>query len=417
MAGNQFHQINLRELFAIGFGSAIGSGWLTVLGFWLISAGSIGATLAFIASCCIVIAIALAYAELGAMYPVTGGEVAYSQFAFGSAAAFWVGWMLILVYIGFVCYLFVSVGWVFGVILPEWRGPILYMAYGEPMYLGELIFGLFCSAMIAWINIRGAKVSASVQHVLTYALIGIAIAFAICALAKGQITHLLQDPFVFRDVGWKYGSMVYVFALILPFYSGFNFVSQAIGERKESISARQAGLVMVVTPLSAMIFYCTILLAAASLLPRKELLGLELPTAGVIQVVFGIDWLGDLVLTIGIVALITTWNGGVFAGARALYTLAELRTVPKLFCKLNRQYHTPIWGILILTIIGTLIGLAGRGAIVPMLNFITVAIAVAWIITSLAAVRLRQTRPQYSRPIRIAFGPLIFSIGALSPSL
>ena len=406
--------LSLRELFAMGFGSVIGSGWLTVLGLWLVTAGPVGSVIAFAISCVLVMMVAFAYAEMGASYPVTGGEVAYSQFGFGSGASFTVGWMLVLVYIGYVCFLLVSVGWVFGVIFPELRGPVIYQAFGESIYIGEMIFGFLVAGYIVWINIRGAKMAARVQDILTFGLIIIGIAFALSAFFKGSTANL-EPAIVYSESGWKYGGIMYAFGLILPFYSGFNVVSQAFGERADNVSARSTATVMLLSVIAAMVFYSTIIMSAASLLPRDQLLGLDLPTAGVIEVVFGLSWLDEVVLFAGLIALITTWNGGVFAGARALYSLGELKLVPELFKRVHPKYGTPVWGVLLLSAVGCVLALGGRGFLIPILNFMTFAIALAWSLTSLSAWRVRRTDPDRERPIKVRYGPIIFIAGFISP--
>ena len=65
--------------------SIIGSGWLFGA---LFAAQAVGgaAVLAWVIAGVIVIVLALAHAELGAMYPVSGGTARFPHFAFGSVA-------------------------------------------------------------------------------------------------------------------------------------------------------------------------------------------------------------------------------------------------------------------------------------------------------------------------------------------
>ena len=62
-----------------------GSGWLFGA---LFAAQAVGgaAVLAWAIAGVVVIVLALAYAELGAMYPVAGGTARFAHFAFGSVA-------------------------------------------------------------------------------------------------------------------------------------------------------------------------------------------------------------------------------------------------------------------------------------------------------------------------------------------
>src|SRR5579885_1917329 len=81
-----------------GLGSIIGSGWL--FGAWRAAqlAGP-GAVWAWVIGAAIVLAIALTYAELGAMFPESGGMVRYGHYSHGSLVGFiaaWANWIAIV---------------------------------------------------------------------------------------------------------------------------------------------------------------------------------------------------------------------------------------------------------------------------------------------------------------------------------
>ncbi len=77
-------------LFA-GIGSVIGSGWL--FGAWRAAqlAGP-GAIWAWIIGALAILCIAVSYAELGAMFPESGGAVRYGHYSHGSLVGFLTGW-------------------------------------------------------------------------------------------------------------------------------------------------------------------------------------------------------------------------------------------------------------------------------------------------------------------------------------
>lgn len=78
-------------LMLTGLGSIIGSGWL--FGAWRAAglAGP-GAIWAWVLGAAIITTIALSYAELGAMFPESGGMVRYSHYSHGSLVGFIAGW-------------------------------------------------------------------------------------------------------------------------------------------------------------------------------------------------------------------------------------------------------------------------------------------------------------------------------------
>ena len=74
--------------------SIIGSGWLFApLTAALLIGG--GAWLAWIIAAVVIIVLALAHAELGAMYPVSGGTARFPHFAFGSVAGIGFGFFVL----------------------------------------------------------------------------------------------------------------------------------------------------------------------------------------------------------------------------------------------------------------------------------------------------------------------------------
>ncbi|MBS6359548.1 APC family permease, partial [Burkholderia sp.] len=85
-------------LMLTGLGSIIGSGWL--FGAWKAAkiAGP-AAICAWIIGAVVILAIALTYAELGAMFPESGGMVRYARYSHGSLVGFisaWANWIAIV---------------------------------------------------------------------------------------------------------------------------------------------------------------------------------------------------------------------------------------------------------------------------------------------------------------------------------
>ena len=91
-------QVGTFALMLTGLGSIIGSGWL--FGAWRAAglAGP-GAVWAWVLGAAIIIIIALTYAELGAMFPESGGMVRYGHYSHGSLVGFiaaWANWIAIV---------------------------------------------------------------------------------------------------------------------------------------------------------------------------------------------------------------------------------------------------------------------------------------------------------------------------------
>ncbi|EIM93421.1 amino acid permease-associated protein, partial [Paraburkholderia hospita] len=85
-------------LMLTGLGSIIGSGWL--FGAWKAAkiAGP-AALCAWVIGAVVILAIALTYAELGAMFPESGGMVRYARYSHGALVGFisaWANWIAIV---------------------------------------------------------------------------------------------------------------------------------------------------------------------------------------------------------------------------------------------------------------------------------------------------------------------------------
>src|ERR1700739_5080248 len=88
-------EVGRIELMFTGLGSIIGSGWL--FGAWRAAglAGP-GAVWAWVLGAAIITTIALTYAELGAMFPESGGVVRYGHYSHGALVgviAAWASWI------------------------------------------------------------------------------------------------------------------------------------------------------------------------------------------------------------------------------------------------------------------------------------------------------------------------------------
>ncbi|GFO98441.1 hypothetical protein LHEH8_01970 [Lactobacillus helveticus] len=95
MEGIKRHKIGLFSAIMLALNSLIGSGWLFGSGSAAKIAGP-AAILSWILGAVIIIAIALTYVELGAMFPESGGMSRYAQYSHGQLLGFvaaWANWI------------------------------------------------------------------------------------------------------------------------------------------------------------------------------------------------------------------------------------------------------------------------------------------------------------------------------------
>ena len=150
-------------LLLTGLGSIIGSGWL--FGAWKAAkiAGP-AAIVAWVIGAVVILAIALTYAELGAMFPESGGMVRYARYSHGALVGFisaWANWIAIV-----------------SVIPIEAEASIQYMStwpydWAHALFVNESLtpMGLGLSALLVivyfMLNYWGVKVFARANSAIT----------------------------------------------------------------------------------------------------------------------------------------------------------------------------------------------------------------------------------------------------------
>jgi amino acid transporter len=169
-----------------GLGSIIGSGWL--FGAWRAAqlAGP-GAVYAWIIGAVVILFVALTYAELGAMFPESGGAVRYGHYSHGSLVGFVAGWAAWIAIVS--------------VIPVEAEASVQYMSswpwtWAQDLYVhaangqGELtIAGISISAVLVVIyflvNFWSVKVFADTNSAITFFKLIVPAATAIALMCTG----------------------------------------------------------------------------------------------------------------------------------------------------------------------------------------------------------------------------------------
>ena len=129
-----------RFIWAVAYGSSIGWGAFILPGDWLISSGTLGATIGITIGGILMLIIAVGYGALTAKFPVSGGEFAFTYAGFGKIAAFIASWFLVLGYICVVALNASAFSLLFKFVLPDFlEVGYLYTIAGWDVYIMEVI--------------------------------------------------------------------------------------------------------------------------------------------------------------------------------------------------------------------------------------------------------------------------------------
>jgi APA family basic amino acid/polyamine antiporter len=409
--------ISTMQLFTLSFGAIVGVGWITVLGAWLSGAGSLGAAIAFVLGAAIMLFIGLCYADLAAHHPGGGGEMLYATATFGPGAGFAAGWLLILAYGTLIAFEAVAAGWIAVMIFPQLAGARLYESLGVGVHLGELVVALLGIVVVGYLNFRGTQAAARFQDALTWLLIATSIFFVVAGLINGDPANF--HPLWASDASGTAVAGIAAVLITTPFwFAGFNVLPQALANKSDRVGPQAIRLAIVTSILAAGVFYVAIIAAGAAILPRDELLQLPMPAAGAFEAAFGSPLMGKVVLGVGFLGLITTWNAVFLAVTQLLHSMARQLRVFRGFGADHPRFGTPARAILCVSLASTaLIGL-GRGVLLPVVNLVGICFAIMFLVVSYAVVRRRRRLSGASwRRLRVPLIAVAVSLGILVLSL
>jgi amino acid transporter len=406
-------EVGARQLFTLSFGTIIGVGWVIYLGYWLGPSGPIGAALGFLAATALIAIIGLCYAEMASMFPVSGGEIAYTYAAYGTILAFLTGWLLAIVYTAVTTWEAISIGLLAQNLVPGIQGPALYSVGGETVHLGNLLLGLVFMAFFTALNYRGVKWAATVQEYLMYTFFTVCIIFIGAGLLFGDIANL--EPAFRRSAGGSIWPAVFATFATAPFFlAGFDTIPQIMEEKAPHTPVRLAALMIVFGVLAAGIFYALVIVSASMVVPWQNLLEMgDLPAASAFEEAFGSTAFSKLIILAALIGILTTWNAIFIAASRVIFALSRAWMIPPVFSSVHPKFGSPTSAILLVGAFGGLGVFLGRGGIAPITNMSATSFAIVFTLVCVGVLRLRRSRPADPRPYRVPGGITVIGVACL----
>lgn len=328
---------------------------------------------------------ALAYAELGAMIPSSGGQYAYLREAFGPLPAFLCGWTFFLVIAS------AAIAWLA-------TSFSVYLSFFVPLGIVERkLVAIAMLGLLSVINYRGVKGGAAVQKLLAAAKIA-GILLLVGAALWSPVNHWPQAQFVLPSVPQWGLAMV---ACLLTF-DGWVVLGMVAGEVKQPSRNLPLGLLIGVGACIAL--YVLANFAYLKVLPVAETAQAERVAAHVAGIAIGGGG-AAFVSVIVLLSIIGAMNGWILTAPRIYLAQARDGLFFAAFGELHPRYLTPGFSIAVQCAWSALLILSGTyealGAYVMF---------AAWLFygaTVLGVIALRRTRPHASRPYRVWGYPLL----------
>lgn len=391
------------QFFAFAFGAVVGVGWAVVLGDWLRQAGPLGAMLGLAAGGLVIVVIGLCYGEIAPLIPASGGEMAFAYEVFGERAGFVMGWLLAFTYVVVGAYEAISIGWILSALLPGIEGPVLYTSLGTDVRAGSLALGLAGMAVLTWVNLRGIRASGRTQDALVVVLLVLASLFIVSGIVRGDAANL--QPYFQRSAGGSiWPGVLSLFMTASFWFGGFNVIPVMMEERASRTSLRRVGVMIVLAIVIGIVFKTSVILSASMTTPWAQLMEMEIPVATAFERAFGSAIMGKLVLFTALLGLLSTWNAMFVCGSRLLFALGRSHLILPALGRVHATHGSPAAAIVFTGVSAGVVTLLGRNAILPIVTAASSCLALSYLLTCVAVVRLRRTRPEADRPFRVPGG-------------
>ena len=404
------------DVLVIAFGAMIGWGWVVSTGDWIMQGGVLGAMLGFAIGGVMIFFVGLTYAELTSAMPQCGGEHVFSYKALGPLGSFICTWMIVLGYVGVVCFEACALPTIVAYIYPDFLAGYLYTVAGFDIYASWLAVAILVSVFITAINIIGTKTAAILQTILTVIIGGVGILLIAASALTGTVSNLEGQLFMGATTTDMVKGTLAV-AVMTPFYFiGFDVIPQAAEEI--SVSLQKIGRILILSIVLAVLFYALIIFGVGYVMNHAEIAvamkGVGgLVTADAMAVAFGSSIMAKVLIIGGLCGIITSWNSFLIGGSRAMYSMAESYMIPRIFAKLHDKYKTPVHALLLIGLLSIIAPFFGKKMLVWVVDAGNFGCCVAYCMVAISFVILRKKAPDMARPYKVSHYKLVGALAIL----
>jgi APA family basic amino acid/polyamine antiporter len=331
---------------------------------------------------------ALAYAELGTMFPMTGGQYIFLRESFGAFPAFLCGWAWFLV------------------VIP---GTIAALATGFSSYLGpslssdgRRIIAVGIIAILTWIQYRGLRLGSFVQNTFTVLkLIGILFLAAVAILIR-HTNHL--DFKSFSGGGWRPISTVLMVTVMA--YDGWNNLSFINGEIRNPQKSIPRALGIGV--LTSVVVYILMMLGYMRILSLKAI-GVSSNVGHLLATSLLGSAGGTLFTVLILISILGALNGTMLTAPRLYFAQANDGLFFARFSRIHPRYGTPSFALLVQGLWSSVLSLIGSYEL--MAHFCMFCAWLFYLLVVMGLMFLRWHKPELARPYRMwgfPVTPLVF---------
>src|SRR6478672_4686115 len=357
----------------------------------------------------------VAFAELGSMFPDSGGQYVYLREAYGDLPAFLYGWMLFSVANGgtIAALSVASAAYLGGIVPAISQEHVIFSAVGIVVTRAHVV-ALVAIVAVTWINVVGLRWGTILQNLATWAKFAAMAAFVFLgfAIGKGDWHHFSPAPGQSLSLGLSAGQLVSAFgvALIAVFwaYDGWVYITWVSGEVKDP--RHNVPRAMVLGVVAVGIIYIAMNMTYVYALPLSEVAKHETIAHAAATVLFSPAaalWLSALIA----VSCFGAMASCTMSGARVYYAMARDGAFFQKMAEVHPRWRTPAFSLIGQGIWGAVLTLSGRYD--QLYTYVMFGMVLSYTLTVIGLFILRWKRPELSRPYRCTGYPWLPAIYVL----
>jgi basic amino acid/polyamine antiporter, APA family len=354
----------------------------------------------------------LTYAEMGAMFPRSGGLYVFLEEAYGSLVAFLFGWAgMLVIMTGSIATVAVGFAKYFSYFVPALSTAREIAAIPVPWGVWSISAGQIVAALsilaIGAVNYFGVRSGNRLQVTLTIVKIAALVALPIVALALHPVTPTIAP--IVPPIARPAAAFGVVMIAVMWAYEGWYYLPFCAGEIENP--RRTVPLALLVGIASLIAIYLTVNVSYMLALPLSEIQGVERIAEKAVTALVGSAGARIVAATV-VVSTLGCNAAAIIATSRTCYAMAADGLFFRAAAAVHPRYRTP--HVALALICAWSAALTLTGSYEQLFTWVTFASVAFGVLGGVAIFRLRRLQPDAPRPYR-AWGypivPALFVVG------
>ncbi|WP_313626517.1 S-methylmethionine permease [Kosakonia sp.] len=317
-----------RHLIMLSLGGVIGTGLFFNTGYIISTTGAAGTLLAYLIGALVVWLVMQCLGELSVAMPVTGAFHVYAARYIGPATGYTVAWLYWLTWTVALGSSFTAAGFCMQYWFPQ-----------VPVWIWSALFCvvIFCLNAIStrffaegefWFSL------VKVATILVFIILGGGVIFGFISLKDGSPSLGLSN--LTREGWFPHGGLPILMTMVAVnfAFSGTELIGIAAGETENPHQAIPVAIRATIARL--ILFFIGTVFVLAALVPAN-VAGVEKSPFVLVFEKIGIPYAADIFNFVILTAILSAANSGLYASGRMLWSLANEKTLPGCFARVNKN--------------------------------------------------------------------------------